>query len=187
MKTTVWLLSLFLLLAACNAESPEPEFELTPATQIGANTLSFRVNGRVWQPYGRRCFGFGGGPCIEVPLDAYYNSKRGQFIITAFLTTSKRGENFGLSCDSLFQTGIFVIPPRGTKYRARSGGISYGLAQQSGDPTYNSFDPSRTRIEIARLDTIARVISGTFEGYLQGTIDRSQSVTISEGRFDVKY
>ena len=64
------LLPLIFLFVACNKYSDEPEFSITQDTQTGANTLSFRADGQVFQPYGRRCFGYGDGPCIEEPLKA---------------------------------------------------------------------------------------------------------------------
>ncbi|MDB5233610.1 MAG: hypothetical protein JWR44_603 [Hymenobacter sp.] len=187
MKNAYWSLLIPTLLLGCQPNAIEPSFDLTPATQTGANTVSFRMDRRVWQPYGRRCFGSGGGPCIETPMDAYYNPRRGQFQITAFLTTSNRAEDFSLDCDSLFQTGVFAFPPSGPIYRARSGGLTFSEAQRPGDPSYKTYDPNRTRIEITRLDTVARIISGVFQGYLEGTINRGQTVSITEGRFDVKY
>ena len=182
-----WLIGFALLLAACSTKSPEPEFELTPATQTGANTVSFRVDGRVWQPYGRRCFGYGGGPCIDKPLTVYYNTKRGQFQIAGFLTTNTRAEDFGLNCDSLFQAGVCVIPPPGPSYRARSGGMSYAKARVVTDPSYGSRNPTQVSIEITRLDTVSRIVSGLFTGRLPDQLNPAQVAVITDGRFDVKY
>ena len=179
-----WLIGFALLLAACSTKSPEPEFELTPATQTGANTGSFRVDGRVWQPYGRRCVGY--GSCVEEPLKAYYDVRRGKFQIRGFLTTSTRYEDFSLSCD-LFRIGPVSLPPTQFSHPNYGGGLGYAIAALPSDPKYNTFDPTKTTILITRIDTVAKVISGTFEGHLNGTLNINQSVTITEGRFDVKY
>ena len=126
------LLPLIFLFVACNKYSDEPEFSLTQDTQTGANTLSFRADGQVFQPYGRRCFGYGGGPCIEEPLKAYYNSQRGQFRITAFLTTKNRTEHFSLDCDSLFRPGATGFQQQNSRTPAGLGysadGLNYGTA-----------------------------------------------------------
>lgn len=189
MQSAKWLsiLLAFLLIIACQKEPVEPEFNLTPITQTGARTVSFRVDERIWQPYGRICFGSGGGACLEDPFMTYYNPKRGQFQISCFLSTKVRVEEFSLSCDSLFQIGSLVLPALGQQNRQFSGGLHFGSARQSGDPTYTTRDPTRTNIKITRLDTVARIISGEFNGYLQGDLNSTQAITISEGRFDVKY
>jgi hypothetical protein len=184
MKKHYTLLPLLVLLIACNKDSNEPEFSLTQATQTGANTLSFRADGQVFQPYGRRCSGIDGGPCIEEPLTIHYKPKRGQFQISAWLTTKKRDEHFSLNCDSLFKIGVVGVQqqhsynPAGLGYSAD--GLNYGTAI-----------PTQTTIEITRLDTIAHIISGTFSGNLKGLLrgatTQKQEVNITEGRFDVRY
>ncbi len=184
MKKHYALFPLVVLLISCNKNSDEPEFSLTQATQTGANTLSFRADGRVFQPYGRRCFGYGGGPCIEEPLNVYYNSKRGQFQITAFLTTKKRDEHFSLDCDSLFKIGVLVAQPPRSYY-------SFGLGYSVDNLGYGTAVPTQKFVEITRLDTIAHIISGTFsgnlKGLLQGATTQKQAVDVTEGRFDVRY
>ena len=187
MKNLKWLSASSLSVASCNKESAEPGFELTPTTQTGANTVSFRVNGRVWQPYGPRCFGYGGGPCIDKPLSVYHNSKRGQFQISDFLTTKSRAEDFSLGCDSLFEAGVFVLPPQGSSYRARRGGLSYAVARVVSDPSYSSSNPTQIHIEITRLDTVARIVAGVFSGRLPNRLNELEFISITEGRFDTKY
>jgi hypothetical protein len=185
MKKFYMLLPFFSLFVACNKDSNEPEFSLTQASQIGANTLSFRADGQVFQPYGRRCFGFGGGPCIEEPLSVYYNAKRGQFQISAFLTTAKRAEHFSLNCDSLFRSG-----PTGTQQHSYNYNPA-GLGYSADGLNYGTAVPTQTTITITRFDTVAHIVSGTFsgnlKGLLQGATTQKQAVSIAEGRFDVRY
>lgn len=183
MKPVKCFLICSFLIFACSRESVEPEFALTPATQTGANTVSFMVDGRGWQPYGRTCAT--GGWCVE-PLNVYYNPKRGQFQINAFLTTSKRSEYFSLECDSLFKSGAFVLS-QGTINRLSNGGLYYAGQRLPGDPSYKTFDSTSTHITITRLDTVAHIISGVFDGYLLETTSQVKAVNITDGRFDVKY
>lgn len=184
MKKHCLLFPLFFIFVACNKNSDEPAFSLTQGTQTGANTLSFRADGQIFQPYGRRCFGFGGGPCIEEPLKAHYNSKRGQFQITAFLTTKNRAEYFSLDCDSLFHSGATGAQQQSSYHPAGLGYSADGL-------DYGTAIPAQTTISITRFDTVAHIISGTFsgnlKGLLQGATTQKQSFSITEGRFDVRY
>ena len=175
------LFSLLILLTACQKDSDELDFSLTPATQTGTNTLSFRVEGRVFQPYGRRCFGFAGGPCIDEPLIIHYKPKRGSLDIDAFLTAKDRSEDFSLSCDSVFKPGVVgAQQPRSYS--------SAGLGYSSNRENFGTANPARTIITITRLDTVAHIIAGTFEGELQDyLIGSSKVVHITDGRFDVLY
>lgn len=184
MKSHRLLMLSLIMFTACRSASDELEFSLTPITQTGANTLSFNVDGRVFQPYGRRCFGFGGGPCLDEPLIVSYNSKRGRLQIDALLTTKSRDEDFSLDCDSVFQKGVVGAQKQHSYAPA-------GLGYSSNSLNYGTTNSAQTTIEITRLDTVARIISGTFTGqlqsYLQGSTNQKQSVLVTEGRFDVLY
>jgi len=61
------------LLAGCTHSTPEPTLQLPAATAVGANTLGFQVNGRVWTTYGQTCVFL--GPCRDNTLTATVGCK----------------------------------------------------------------------------------------------------------------
>lgn len=172
-----------LVLTACQ---PEPlDFQLTPITQTGANTLSCTVDGTVFVPYGRRCVGFGGG-CDE-GIRATYNSKRGQLLISAVHYGAGRDEFISVSGDSIFRTGehSVVAPITGRKY------AGVGYVEQNQNVTYATTATYPSSVLITRLDTVAHIISGTFAGYLPRQVPsptpQTGAVLVKDGRFDVVY
>lgn len=171
MKAFCQILVVSFLLTSSACKKDGPAFSLTPASQVGANTLSFKVNGRVWQPSGRRCVG--AGVCVDEPLAAYYDAKSGKFQLRAFLTTKSIAEDFSLYADLQRPT----LAKR----------LYFAQARQYGDPTYHTTDSTRTILKITHLDTTAHVVSGTFEGFLESQFRQPLTATITEGRFDVKY
>ena len=56
---------------------------------------------------------------------------------------------------------------------------------------YGTAIPAQTTINITRFDTVAHIVSGTFSGNLSGLLrgatTQKQAVSITEGRFDVRY
>ncbi|GAB3847958.1 hypothetical protein GCM10028822_10100 [Hymenobacter terrigena] len=120
-------------------------------------------------------------------MNVYYNTKGNELILSAYLTTGNRSEDFSIVCDSLVEAGVVkILPPSTRSFNTRNGHIGY-VNRLPGDSHYGTFDASRTQIQITRFDTVAHIISGTFDGYLQNHTNFNQSVTVSEGRFDVKY
>jgi hypothetical protein len=173
-----------LLLPLCWAcQKEEVGFRLTAETQTGANTFSCRKDGQVFAPSGKRCLGFGGG-CME-GVNAYYNPKRGQLQIQVVLYVAGRWDELLLiEGDSLFQAGeLRVVRPTWQHYS------SVGYVEQDKHASWSS--KTDMSIFLTHLDTTARIISGRFRGTLlpQATNApaQQQSVSITDGRFDVTY
>ncbi|RAK63887.1 DUF5025 domain-containing protein [Hymenobacter edaphi] len=173
--------------AGCRNREPAPAFQLPAATQTGANTMGFVVDDRVWQNHGRRCTMYG---CHDNQLRGYveteYNGAQ-EFVLTAGLNAKDIDEGFSLSIDSLRGPGVYdaeLFPNSTTNSRLRNS-LYFGNTKQN--QSYWSRPQSSSRIVVTRLDTVARIISGTFEGRLYNLNDPAASVVIRDGRFDVKY
>ncbi|UOQ69322.1 hypothetical protein [Hymenobacter volaticus] len=185
-----WLPGLFLLLG-CDTTEPEPRLKLPAVTSEGANTLGFEIDERVWVNYGRGCFGFGGGGCFENKLQADLSTFNGvrSLSLSAGLATARHQESFGLRIDTLRGTGTYWAgrPPASSM----PGGVATGatglmLTEGRLRQLFVSRAKS-TRIVLTRVDTVRRIVSGTFEGRLEEGFTPGTFITIRNGRFDVTY
>ena len=201
MKPSLRLLlaGLAALLFGCETRDPflkppppqEPRLVLPAATAVGANTLGFELDGRAWVNYGRRCFLFGGGGCSDNLVQVQSRAFRGgrSVIVSANLFTPQRDEHFSLSIDTLRGPGTypagppFVFLPPGT---AGTGVNGIRLTDVRSNRAYVS-RANATRIVLTRVDTVRRIVSGTFDGQLEDGLNPGTFATIRNGRFDVTY
>ena len=178
------LLSLVPLLGMSKCEKePAPEFTLPPPTQTGANTMGFMVNGRAWQSYGVRCTLAG---CDTNRIRSEFSKRGLYFTLNAGQTARDVDEFFRLALDSITRAGTFraFTNQPGAPYRASR---SLNFADELTRDYYSTTRPSSATFVITRADTIQRILSGTFEGTLRNLVDSTKSVTITNGRFDVRY
>jgi hypothetical protein len=175
-----YLLPLTLLLAC---KKDQAEFDLSPVTQTGANTLSCLVDGRVYLAYGRRCTDFGSN-CREA-LRVQYNLKRGRLAVSSVLVAKGRDEGLDITCDSAFVPGVVAGVQHPFAYR------SAGLGYTNDRLNYATADRTRTQITITRLDKVRHIVSGTFKGYLKNLLinptTEKLTVLVTDGRFDAVY
>ena len=191
--------SLAALLFGCEVSDPfpkptpkqEPSLVLPTATTVGANTLGFEIDGRVWVNYGRSCFLFSGGGCYDNVVRVQSGTRRGvrSIIVSADLLTLQRQESFALSIDTLRGPGTYLAgPPFVTLPPGTAGTGVNGI--RLNDARFNRAYVSRanaTRIVLTRVDTVRRIVSGTFDGQLEDGFNPGTFATIRNGRFDVTY
>ena len=180
-----------LWLLGCQKSTPELTFTLPAATAVGANTLGFEVDGRVWVNYGRACFGLFGGRCQDNVLRAQSHNFRGvrSLSVTAGLVTPSHQEDFALSIDTLRGPGTYLAGPPPASWPPDAVGTgANGISLTEG--RLNQHFVSRanaTRIVLTRVDTLHRIVSGTFEGRLEDGFHPGTYVAIHNGRFDMTY
>lgn len=183
MSKKYYLLLLLPLLGMAKCEKePTPSFSLPPATQVGANTLGFTIHGRAWQNYGVRCTFYG---CDTNKVKASFYKSGMYFTLSAGQNARNVDELFGIALDSIAGTGTYragrII---GSSRAQRLLQFSDGATKQG----YSTNRPRSGTFVITRLDTARHILSGTFEGVLQSiTLGSTDSVSITDGRFDVKY
>lgn len=180
MSKKYYLLLLLPLLgmAKCKKE-PVPAFSLPPASQVGANTLGFMVHGRVWQNYGVRCTFYG---CDTNKVASSFHKSGMYFTLRAGQNARDVDESFGIVLDSIVGTGTYrTISPRRAQRQLQ-------FSERTAKQEYSTARPGSSTFVITRLDTARHILSGTFEGVLQSTtLGSTESVSITDGRFDVKY
>lgn len=166
-------------------KDPAPAFILPAATQVGANTLGFIVDGRVWRNYGTRCTW---GSCDSNKVRSYYNSRYQHFAIDVQQTAQNVNETFGILLDSLKRAGAYPTTQKVVAGRMNRQIIFNDLLTNSTSLTTEIYVTRKTgSVIITRFDTVNHIIAGVFDGILYKNRDSTILVHITEGRFDVKY
>ena len=174
-------LAALLLLAACKKENPDPD-GLVPATQEGKNTGDFLLNGQPWGPH-KSVTGTG------KPVGANWYGRRigvELFFYKYQTATDDSGLNFFFPVNSLGSIQLAdVVNPNILPCLGRKFGI-YTVYHPSPKRQFLTGPNSNGKINITRFDTVARVISGTFEAKLR-EYNGSDTLVITKGRFDCTF
>ena len=147
---------------------------LPAATQEGKNTLGFLLNGQPWKPQGNSITG-------NLSIDFDPNFNQGGFNIVAYDFNSPTQEQFSIGVrDSL----NFAHTP--ATYNLSQNSL-YGISFKKLCDYFNQLPDVQSigSLNISKLDRVNRIIAGTFNATLSKT--GCASITISEGRFDMKY
>lgn len=180
-----------LLLAGCtHSTTPEPALMLPPPTAIGANTLGFQVNGRVWTTSGQTCVF--SGPCRDNTLQAIVGRRPGglhTLLVTTQLNTAQYTESFLLQLDSVKGPGSYRCSPQ---FTGTISPIPAGFALNDNKTTEATHRLSlstatASRIVLTQVDTVRHIIAGTFEGQLRQTWAPYVTSELTQGRFDIRY
>jgi hypothetical protein len=154
----------------------DPETQLPPETQTGANTFGCLLNGKVWLPEGFR------GPLVSPNFEVVYDPtyKEGWLSVNAFQYLDNETIGIGISGASIAQIGTYplnkpVVEP------ARAAGYSSNACEYLGNLQGVYCNGSLT---ITRLDMQQGIVSGRFEFVLakQGC----DTIKVTQGRFDKK-
>lgn len=150
---------------------------LPAATQTGANTLGFLLNGKVWTPEGNN-----GTANLSIDFDPGFNL--GIFGISAYRIISQtERSSFGIGIrDSL---NFLSIPFK--RNLSRTSIYGAGFSDWDSCTLFSHYNSvwSNGEISIDKLDRNQRIISGRFELtlYEQGC----DTIKITNGRFDMKF
>ncbi|WP_139926281.1 hypothetical protein [Hymenobacter sp. DG01] len=180
------LLSL-LALGACKKEEA-PKAVLPEATQTGQNTAGAKVDGTVWLPVQQFLY-------AGAPLTARYTKSVTGYELDLYFGRFPAEEN-----DPFSETSInFYVPdirkpgtiqlnqqadPKFTTANPAYATFTYG--KPSPDQVLITGPAAPGTLTITRLDTVARVVAGTYEFRAQA-LTGTGSVNVTEGRFDLKY
>ena len=152
----------------CKKDNQDPSKEQLPAaTQTGANTFGFLLNGEVWLPK---------GGLLDQVLDLSYdpNYKNGSFGIFAnrYVSSDKK-MNLSIGLTDVNNTGTYYFNNNGIIYNDNKSGCYY----------YENRIVSGS-LTITKLDLTNKFISGTFEFKLEK--NGCQTINATQGRFDLK-
>lgn len=181
MKKALLLLILLLpsfLSTTCHKN--DDDFGLPPATQTGANTFGCLIDGKPWvadiapnilDPAMRK---------LDMSYDetlsgVFYNNT---FALFARLVNDTTSLSFAVTGFKLEKPGLLdvALNKLSIRYRQHSPLVK----------TYEMNETLPYKYEITKLDTLANICSGRFEFYVISS-DKSDTLHITEGRFDKKY
>ena len=176
-----------LLLAACKKENTDPD-GLVPATQEGKNTGDFLLNGA----------SFGPRPRVSAPgnkpVGAFWgHSSRGKGDMQISFSREdddRKVRLFNLFVANIQQTGAYRLKDPISPFIVpgpQSGAVyTLPFTTPSYEPRYVTGPTSPGQVIITRFDTVAHVISGTFEARLR-EYQGADSVAVTKGRFDCSF
>ena len=201
-RSSVLLLGSLLGLTQCTDQVPRPEDKLPAATQTGANTAGCIVDGLTWVPR-QNGFLFGGNTS---PIIVHWGKAQGGrhplslvFVKNIDDVTQVHGEtSLHLYLPDITQPGTFVLDQPANP-SVVNGPTAYADFHFNRSPTkqLRTGPGAPGRLVVTRLDTVARIVSGTFEftpaevtSGLTGNgtpISGGKTARITEGRFDCKF
>jgi len=171
-----------LLLVNCKKDDFDAD-GLVPATQSGKDTGDFLLNGQPYRP--------GRGSAYPGPaVGAYWSNIRGGRKMTVIMGRQFERDDTGLNIvlPRITGPGTFTIT-EGVSPVIIAGNKPYVLYSATHPSPARHFLTGPTaigRVEVTRYDTVARVVSGTFEAKLR-EYQGQDSVVLTKGRFDCKF
>lgn len=160
----------FFILIICSCRKEEKE--LPPATVSGAGTFGCLVNEEVWVP--------DRGTLFVRNLD--YSFNKGSFNIYARKKNKVSDQSISVNFNnSIFSTGIYLLEDNDLN------GADFHDSNRSCFYETDSIPNGKNKgqLVISRLDTINRIISGTFE--FTSEKQGCRILKVRDGRFDFKY
>lgn len=167
----------FLFLFSCKDKSEKPN-SLPPITSEGKGTFGCKVNGQIFVPAGTKG---------KLEVEYYTWNLSHEFYGTFSITAWRSGENGNLEA---CQIGHSKILGEGNYHLSNNKSDTLGRGNCLIRNTHYSMSQSNKgygNITIQRYDTLARIISGTFDFWTCNDKDIKDTAFVTEGRFDVKY
>ncbi len=183
-RPALWLLAAALATTGCKKKDPEPE--LPPATQTGANTFGCRLNGELWLPGGYR-----NGAGRELKFTLYFPYKgqfKGEFALNASRQNDRVDDEVQLALNAVDHVGSYALDTDAAPYPWALPWLDQGMYNSS-KPTKGSYITSTAHtgtLTVTRLDTVAHVIAGTFS-FTAKEIGGTKTFSVTDGRFDINY
>ncbi|KAA3438766.1 DUF6252 family protein [Rufibacter hautae] len=154
-RTSLLLLSLLFWATDCELFSDAEK--LPKATQHGADTMAAEVNGEPWRS--RACWGcIEGGGGLEVNHNQDYFSVRGEQPIGAEESLLE------VQVQRLTATGRYPLKERTFKGSNTLGSFAtfYDGTERGNPRYYLTTSTSQGEVHVTKLDTVSRIVSGTF-------------------------
>lgn len=176
MKKAYIVSLLFLAFLSCRKEVTE----LPPPTQTGANTFGLKLNGEMWVPRG-----FAGLPDNDKLVARLLGNV---LVVTAQdLSLSPTETEFELRIFGVTGTGTYFMNSN-TTYPGGPGNYGYHVKRRLNPIDEWITSAAQTgSVTITKLDTTAHIVSGTFQFNAQNLVNAAQTISVTEGRFDIRY
>jgi hypothetical protein len=169
--STIFLVAIIVFnfsLVSCEYKAPEPAYKkdtILPAiTTTGANTFGCKLNGSYWLAVPNKSFqtSYSKG-AISITFDKSGDNKWGSIVIASF-------------DNQISTTGMYYFSKK-----MHGNYFETGKIYRTSDTTTFGY------LNVLRLDSVNRIISGTFEFSPENLSLTPSKVYLTEGRFDLKY
>ncbi|MEO6613100.1 MAG: DUF6252 family protein [Chitinophagaceae bacterium] len=164
------------LLVSCKKEVAE----LPPATQTGANTFGAKVNGVNWIPKG-----FAGIPSNDI-LEARVLGSTDLYINAMDISSSPTETEFEISIKGITGPGTYILNAN-TSYPSSVANYAYYVKRiLTPKEEYLTSSSQTGSVIITRFDLSNKIISGTFQFNMGDIFEPSRSISVTDGRFDIR-
>ena len=168
---------LLLGLTACNKDVDE----LPPQTETGANTFGAKVNGVYWVPAR-----FGILPADDL-LEARFNSPGSLLITAKNFSASPKETQFEIQIVGVDGPGTYLMNKSVVRPTAAEPYAYYVRRVLTPEDEWITDTQYTGTVTITKLDTHNKIVAGTFEFQAGSTVNAGGVLTVSDGRFDIKY
>lgn len=177
-----WTLpALCLLLSVFIFSCSKDVTELPPETQTGANTFGSRVNDAFWVPAG-----FGVVPTAPL-IEARYVDKS-IFINARNFSSSPIETEFEFFIANVTAPGIYPLNKATNIYPGQSQSYAYYVKRKlTPIDEWITNEKVGGQVNITKFDLENRIVSGTFQFSAESRYTPGQTITVTDGRFDVKF
>ena len=169
-KLIPWLLLLMLAVSACKKKNADPEPDLPPETQIGADTFGCYINGVPWKAQESNPSGFFGRSLIT--LDQ--SGGNGWFVLTGNDFIKKAW--IQLASTQVLGIGTYSL-------KKGIGSVTYSSREEGYFGTREAQEVDGELV-VTRFDPSNRIFSGRFRFKL--TMPDGKIIDVTSGRFDIK-
>ena len=160
MKKTFWLLACFGILSACSCHK-------TPVEPAFQNSFSCKINGQLWEPNGPDGF-FG----VDKTLSFFFSPGETGLGIQA--KNRKDDQTLTISCLCKAEIGVYQM-----RYP------SFNDYKKGCD--YQRFDTLNSVMSLTNIDTVKRVLTGTFYCKTSNTGNCHDTLKFTDGKFQLAY
>ena len=176
MKRTNILLALWMTVAFVSCDSifaptPDSERELPPLTTDGENTFGCLINGEKFFPRKEGPFDIPVKVQIDRNFNNYLSMRATDFVNEKDVYICVENVKLGFNNVSSLNNNTFYVG-----YPNCSATVSTFLNQSR-----------ENFVDVVRLDTVNKIISGTFQVYFLPAEYCDQEYHLTDGRFDVEY
>lgn len=184
-KTVLFLFAL----TFANCENNDPQEQLPPITQTGANTFGAIVDGRLFVPKGTISFNPLGSRNKELGVfvgsDFFDKNGDDKWFITTFNSEDNPRTYIYIYLPTLLNspTDFVINKSDGSERNDLSNAHIYCLINK-GEFQYLSFENSGV-LNFSKIDIVNGLYSGTFSAKLKSKDNENDVIEIKEGRFDI--
>lgn len=170
---TIQKISLTAIIIACLFSGCKEKEVYPSETQEGRNTFGVKIDGNKWLPNQASTV-----PVAPSRLRGEYIKEGGIVAVTA--RRDNNDEIIVLTILDVYKSGAYVFNGDTTK-SART-----EFKGDKIDDKYRLFSGGINEVEVTKLDTINKIISGNFRVQLKG-VKNNTTKNLTEGIFDIKY